>query len=124
MHRHKSSGNMLLDIFIPIEVPSGSVYRKKRDFIKEFSLVKKSRRHVTFLKDLVVIVKFFFEKNCHSDIDNMQKTLFDALTRSKYIIDDKIVKKVTAEIKENVGIGGVSLRVYQYNTMDVFNDYF
>ena len=103
------------DIFIPIRGVSGNKLSNKKKFITSFLEFKRQelKSNKSYNANVSLNVKFFFSNVSPSDIDNLLKSLFDALQEVKILRDDKQIKQVKAEIKEYSLFEGISLVIKQ-----------
>ena len=102
------------NIFIKIKGRSGSEYKRKKLFCNNFNLSIVNKKSI-IQHPIYISVKFFFVESCNSDLDNLLKSVCDALQKSKYIVNDKQIKKINAEIIENTLIDGISIAIHKYD---------
>lgn len=109
-----SKDNKLFELFIPIKVTSGSLQHNKKKFAMEFCSLCKDKPRRPFDKNLYLKIIFFFSKKNNCDIDNLLKNLFDALQKDGYLSNDKIIKKINVEIRDDDVIDGVNIAFNRY----------
>lgn len=103
-----------IDIFLEIKPQSGGDYQKKLNFIKEFRFKLSSLISRKIYKGNVKLnVKFFFKNIYKGDVDNLLKSLLDAL-KLVLVKDDNQIKKINAEIIENCFIQGIAIIIEIY----------
>lgn len=101
----------LVDIFVPIRGRSGSTNTSKRGFEQDFAALTKFKPNKPYEGKLILKVDFYFTGEYLGDIDNLLKSLFDALERDGYFKDDWQIKEVGAKIHEYALIEGIGIRI-------------
>jgi Holliday junction resolvase RusA-like endonuclease len=113
---------ILLDIFIPFRGQSGQFgrYDTKNKFIQDFLAFRKKEyeagniRYITHTQKISVDIVFHFVKEYRGDLDNLLKSLFDALQEAKVVENDNQIRKAKVEIKEDSLFEGISLMIKNY----------
>lgn len=97
------------DIFLPIKAESGSLLKTKKkfenDFLKIVPIIK------TIHCNVYIKIGFHFKNGCQCDIDNLLKSLFDAIQKSNILKDDYQIKKVEAQIISDSFVDGISIQI-------------
>jgi Holliday junction resolvase RusA-like endonuclease len=71
---------------------------KYKQWREEFSwIIKDCKLHNEEVKWCTLDLKFYIKHYATTDIDNLLKPLLDALQESGILLDDKYVKRITAE---------------------------
>ena len=101
-------------LFINLTPTSGTQFEAKKIFKKSFDLIfqeeKKGNRGKIVDTPVNIVVTFLFKGKCPSDIDNLLKSLFDAL-QGNMIVNDSQIKRVIAEIKEDSFVDAISVSI-------------
>ena len=115
---------MRKDFFIPLRPKTFANNTKNKripdnnraEFIRKFIELREnefdsrvSNKKSPFDKKVSIKVIFYFEGNYNGDIDNLLKTLFDALQKSGIIKNDNQIRRVNAELKDNSIFEGISV---------------
>jgi len=104
----------LLDIFIPIRGVTGQNPATKKRFYTNFDINAKHYIYKPITKPIAVTLDFHFTGKCGVDIDNLLKSLFDALQHSDIIKNDNLIKKISVEIHECSMLEGITLKIIEY----------
>lgn len=105
------------EVFVPIKVTSGALRSNKKEFSNEFCRTNKNKPRRPLSCELSLSIVFYFIENNNCDIDNLLKNLFDALQKDGFLSNDKVIKKINVEIRDNDVMEGVRVifKKYQRN---------
>lgn len=81
----------------------------KKGFELNFASIDKRRPHHPYDGELGIDIAFYFEGEYLGDIDNLLKSLFDAMQKDHYLVNDRQIRVVKAEIIENSLLQGIRI---------------
>ena len=107
-----------MDLFLPMKGKTGSHQPSKKKFFQEFidfrNKEKDSFRRGVYEGNITVEITFHFSDKYRGDLDNLLKSLFDALQGAKIIKNDSQIRKAIVEIKEFEPFEGIALILRYY----------
>jgi len=99
------------DFFLKLK-PTSGYGNNKKSFIYDFDKMFNEYHNDCSINDEVKLsIIFYFKHQCYADIDNLLKSLFDAL-KLKLLGDDSQIKEINAKIIENSFTDGISVIIY------------